>query len=124
MTFLQHLGSFFKKVLQIGTAVAVAAEPAVAIFLPGIKDLFNSTVDHIVTAEGTAAAIGQQNGSGAQKAAAVIQALEPTLMDWGVKNGVTITPEQKQKWLDGSVALLNIFSAPTVQAVIPTIAAK
>jgi hypothetical protein len=111
MSLLKHIGTFFEKVLQIGSVIAVAAKPIVAVFAPQLSGLFSSTVDMVIKAEGVAASTG---GTGEQKAAAVVAAITPDFNAWATANHIVVTPDQIKRWNDGVVALLNIFSAPTV----------
>jgi hypothetical protein len=68
MTFLQHVGNFFKSVFADVTHVATAIEPVVDVAFPGISTLYNATVQAVATAETAATAAGAATGSGTQKA--------------------------------------------------------
>jgi predicted aspartyl protease len=120
MSFLSTIGKDFKAVfgwltsakgqavIQTGEAVAVAIDPG----LQGILTLANSWIEKVITTETIAAAASEQNGTGVQKAAAVIAAMQPeiskyfpqaTAAEIGVANAAI-------------VAFLNAFNTPAPAA--------
>lgn len=112
VSFLEHVGHEFKRGLNPALRIAeTAGEVAVSIFAPGLGPLFNSTVAAVITAEQNAAAIGQQHGSGAQKASSVFQLMGPlikqTLADLGRPND----DAEAQKYIESVVRILNAVPA-------------
>lgn len=116
MSFLSAIGHDFKAVfnwlaspkgqtlIATGGAMAVAIEPQLA----GIVSLSEAWIQKIITTETLAAAAGAQQGSGTQKAAAVINALQPEIS----KYFPAATTEQIVKANDAIVAFLNAFDVP------------
>jgi membrane-associated protease RseP (regulator of RpoE activity) len=102
MTFLQHVGNFFKGIFADVTHVAVAVEPVVDLAFPGIAPLYNATVQAVSVAEaaGTAAA-GATTGNGAAKLAYLRQ------------NGIQADSTHIQAWINAVVATLNALPAPS-----------
>lgn len=113
MTFLQHVGNFFKTIFADVARVAVAAEPVVDVAFPGIAPLYNATVQAVATAEaaGTAAA-GAQKGNGPAKLAAVTAAIEPIALAYLKQNNITANSAQIAAWINAVVATLNALPAP------------
>ena len=60
-----------------GVAVATAVNPAAGVAVSGVEALVNAALKQIISVETVAAAAGAQNGTGAQKAAAVTTAITP-----------------------------------------------
>ncbi len=121
MTFLQHVGNFFKTVFADVTHVAVAVEPVVDVAFPGIAPLYNATVQAIATAETAATAAGAASGSGAQKLAAVTAAIEPIAIAYLKGQGIQANTAQIQAWTNAVVATLNALPAPiATSASMPT----
>lgn len=114
MTFLQHVGNFFKGIFADVTHIAVAAEPIVTVAFPGIAPLYDATVQAVATAEaaGQAAANGA-SGNGAAKLAAVTAAIEPIGIAYLKQNNITATTENMTAWINAVVATLNALPAPT-----------
>jgi hypothetical protein len=101
--------------LTVGTAVGVG--PAVA----GIEALINTGLKEVIKIEASAAALGVQSGTGAQKAAVVIATIAPQASDFLVSIGVANpTAEQVQTVASaisgGLVAILNSLPSPTTPA--------
>jgi hypothetical protein len=113
MTFLQHVGNFFKTVFADVTHVAQAVEPVVDVAFPGIASLYNATVQAVATAETAATAAGAQTGSGAHKLAAVTAAIEPIAIAYLKEQGISANSSQIQAWTNAVVASLNALPAPT-----------
>lgn len=113
MTFLQHVGNFFKAVFADAAHVAVAIEPVVDVAFPGIATLYNATVQAVATAETAATAAGAQTGSGAQKLAAVTAAIEPIAMAYLKGQGIQANSAQIAAWTNAVVATLNALPAPS-----------
>lgn len=97
---LQTIGGDAKKVFaflgspkgqaiaQVGEGVAEAVDPA----LTGVFDLLNNWAVEIFKTESIAAAAGQQNGSGTQKAAAVASAIESQFVAYLQTQGIVSAP--------------------------------
>jgi hypothetical protein len=114
MSFLSSVGHGFKAVfdwlaspkgqavLVTGGAVISTIDPALA----GIVGLAESWIQKVITTETIAAAAGAQQGSGTQKAAAVISAMQPEI----AKYFPTATATQIEQANASIVAFLNAFS--------------
>ena len=116
VSFLQHIGNFFKDIFKIGVEAATVAEPIVAVAFPQISVLFNSTVQAISNAEIAATAAGAQTGTGAQKLAMVTAAIEPIAIQYLQTQGISANSAQVTAWVNAIVAALNAFPAPTTPA--------
>jgi len=116
-TILEDVGKGLKVFFTDATKVAQAAEPIVDIALPGIAGLYNATVNEVVNAEAAAIAAGQQTGTGAQKLAAVVAAIEPTFNAYAVSIGLPAQPIGTiEAWVNAAVAGLNTIPAASVAA--------
>lgn len=120
---LQHIGGFFKKIFDVAVPIAEAAEPVIDLALPGIGALYNSTVSLVANAEMTATAAGAQNGTGAQKLAAVVSALEPLAVQYFKTQGIVADSTTITKWVNAVVASLNAIPAPSATPAATTPAA-
>jgi hypothetical protein len=114
MTFLQHLGNAFKKILGIAVTVAKDAEPEVDILFPTVAPLYNSAVGLAVGAEAMAPTL---TGTGPQKLAQLVASLEPQVLAWAAQNGVVWDSAAIQKWASAVVDTINLIPAPTVAPV-------
>ncbi len=112
MTFLQHVGNFFKTVFADATHVAVAIEPVVDIAFPGISTLYNATVQAVATAETAGAAASATGGNGVAKLAAVTAAIEPIAIAYLKGQGIAANAAQIEAWTNAVVATLNALPAP------------
>jgi hypothetical protein len=115
-SILSNIGNGLKKFFGVAVTVAQAAEPIVAVAFPGLSGLFNTTVNEIAKVEGLAIAAGSQTGTGAQKLALVIQAIETEYNTFAAKNGVTYNPANVEAWVNAIVASLNAIPAPQPQS--------
>lgn len=104
-SILSAIGNGLKKFFTGAVAVATAAEPFVDALLPGIASLYNSILSEVAAAETAAIAAGQQSGTGAQKLALVVQAIEQQFPQY--------TPAQLTTIINGVVAGLNAIPAST-----------
>ena len=123
MSFLSNIGKAFKSVFEwlgsakgqtvISTAegVVVAIDPALA----GIVTLANSWIEKVITTESLAAAAGVQAGSGVQKAAAVMSAMQPQIAQYFP----AATAAEISNANTAIVAFLNAFSTPAAPATPP-----
>src|SRR6266702_2850154 len=105
MTFLQHVGGVFKKILGIATAIATVAEPIVDIAFPAIAPLYNSAVGLAIGAEAMAPTL---TGTGPQKLAQLVASLEPQAEAWAKANGITWPTADIQKWASAVVDTINL----------------
>jgi len=112
ISILDDLGSALKKFFDISLKVAVAAEPVVDLAFPGISVLYNATVNEVAMAETAAIAAGKQNGTGAQKLALVVAAIEPTFNNYLQAQGLPAQPTATiENWVNAVVAGLNSIPA-------------
>jgi hypothetical protein len=110
-SILSGIGHGLAKVFTVATKVAEAAEPIVDIALPGIAPLYNATVAEVAKAEGLAIAAGQQDGTGAQKLALVVSAIEKEFESFAKANNITFDSSHVQAWVNAVVASLNAIPA-------------
>lgn len=119
-SILSAVGNGLKKFFGVATEAAVAAEPVIDVVFPGIAPLYNLTVAEVVKAESAAIAAGQQNGTGPQKLALVVQAITPVFQEYAASTGIPWSAQQAQtitNWVNAVVASLNaIPSASTPPA--------
>lgn len=112
VSFLEAAGRDFKKGLDAILPLAeTAGEAAVAIFLPALGPIFNTTVHAVVTAEQAAVAAGKQTGSGAQKASAVLALIGPLVKVALEDAGKASDDAAVQKYIDAVVLILNAVPA-------------
>ena len=112
-SILSAIGHGLKVFFTGAVSVAVKAEPFVDIIFPGVAVLYNATVNAVAAAESHAIAAGAQNGTGAQKLAFVVQAIEGDFAAYAKSNGITYDPSHVEAWVNAVVAGLNaIPSAP------------
>jgi hypothetical protein len=106
VSFLEAIGRDIKKELPW---VAKVAEVGVAGFFPAASPLFNQIANECITAEQNFAAIGQQSGTGPQKAAAVTQVAGNLIQQFLTESGSKLTVAQ---YIDTVVNMLNITPPP------------
>jgi hypothetical protein len=116
-SFLQHLGSIFKKILHIGEEVATIASPFVTAYFPDVAPLFKNTLGFIMAEEAT---INATPGSGAQKLANVVSKSFADAQTFFTANGIVIDQVQWSKIVSTFVDTVNLIPAPT--KALPTIA--
>jgi hypothetical protein len=125
MSFLSTLGKDIKAVFAwigspAGQTVIATGEGLVTAIDPGaqgIVTLANAWMQEIIKTEALAAAAGVQNGSGTQKAAAVIASISPEVLAFAQVNKLPApTAAQIQTASNALVAFLNAFGASTVAA--------
>lgn len=108
ISFLETVGKDFEKGLEaILPYAATSGEVAIATFAPQLGPLFNSTVAAVVLAEQKQAALGSQNGSGAQKSADVLQIMGPVIAQVLADAGKSKDNTAVQAYINGVVAVLN-----------------
>lgn len=115
MTILQKIGEGVKKFFEIILPIAKAAEPGIDLMLPGIANLYNTTVALVSNAEMTATAAGKQAKSGPQKLALVVGALEPIATAYFQQNGITVNKTVIENWVNAVVASLNAIPTPVAK---------
>lgn len=112
-SFLSAVGHDIKKGLDFLLPWAAGAgEVAVGLFAPALGPLFNQTVAAVVTAEQAAAAVGKQEGSGAQKASAVVVLMGPLIKQVLADSGKSSDDAAVQRYIDAVVQILNAAPAP------------
>jgi hypothetical protein len=111
VTVLDKIGSAFEKFFEKAIPIAEAAEPIVDVAFPFIGPLYNTTVALVKAAEGAAAAAGKQTGTGPQKLALVLTALQPYATQMLQADGVAApTTAQITNYINSVVAGLNAFA--------------
>jgi hypothetical protein len=132
-TFLSAVGKDFLKVfswlgsaqgqatvsgVEVATvAVATAVNPALGASIGLVEGIINTGLKQILSMEASAAAVGAQAGTGAQKSAAVVATLAPQagtlLQSLGVSAPTAAQAETLATAIsDGLVAILNAIPAP------------
>ena len=104
---LSDIGKGLKKFFTIATDAAQVAEPFIDVLVPGIAPLYNATVAAAVQAETAAIAAGSQNGTGAQKLAFVVAAIEKDFEAYAKTAGISYNATTVQNWVNAVVATLN-----------------
>ena len=112
-SWLQKVGEDFKKGLDFALPWAEGAgSVAVQLFAPQFGPMFNQTVTAVATAEQNAAAIGKQQGSGAQKLSAVV-GIAGGLIKQGLEDaGRSNDDAAVQNYINSVVQILNAAPAP------------
>lgn len=112
---LSDIGHGLKVFFTGAVTVATAAEPFIDVVFPGVSTLFNGIVTAVGTTEAAALAAGAQNGTGAQKLAAVVTAVEGNVNAYLLANGIKTpaTTAQIETIVNGIVAALNALPGNT-----------
>lgn len=114
-TILDDIGLGLKKAFTIGTEVAKASEPFVDIAFPGVATLYNSTLTAVGNAETAAITAGAQNGTGAQKLAAVVTAITPIYTAYATSQGLPVpTLATITNYVSAVVATVNAIPSANV----------
>jgi hypothetical protein len=122
VSFLKHVGHDFKVGLEyILPYAATAGEAGVAIFAPGLSPMFNSTVTTVIMAEQKAAALGKQDGTGAQKMADVLQLMEAVITQGLADAGMSNKQQDVVNYINSVVTILNTIPAPVRNPVPPIV---
>lgn len=132
MSFLSAVGKSFKAVFgwlgsSSGQKTLTAAESAAVVVGTAVGagplisagvTLINSWINEAIKVEALASAAGQQTGSGAQKAAAVLSTMTPQLISFLKSQGLSSDQvEQKANAINTAVVgILNTLEAPEVVA--------
>ena len=76
----------------------------------GFIDLGNACLKQIFKTENYAAAVGEQSGTGTEKAAITVDAITPLILAYALKQGLpTPTAEKIQKASDSLTEFWNVF---------------
>jgi hypothetical protein len=131
-TILSDVGHFFKKVFTSPVTMGVekgidvfAQTPLAALLLsPAGATLLKNSIEAIENVEMMSIAAGQQSGSGAQKAALVMQTIEQAYNNFAAAQNppLPVTPKTLAVFVDAFVAVANSFPAGTTTAVAATTA--
>lgn len=116
-SILGDIGRGLRKFFDVAVKAAEVATPFVDVAFPGIGGLYTATVAAAAQAEAAAVAAGQQNGSGPQKLAMVVSAIEKQFNDYAAVNGISnVTVSMIENWVNAVVASLNAIPAAQQQA--------
>jgi hypothetical protein len=110
-SFLSAIGHVLGKIFNPG--VITSAATVADILLPQFRVLIDAAAAAVINAETSAIAAGKQGGSGEQKAALVVAAIEKEYAAFALANNIPVVPGNVQKFVDAVVAALNSFPAPT-----------
>jgi hypothetical protein len=109
-SFLTKVGEDFKKALPWVEGVG---EAAVATFLPALAPAINTTINTIIAVEQKYAALGQQNGTGAQKLQDVLTITQPLIAQMLKDAGKPNDTAAVTKVINELVDILNMAPAPS-----------
>ncbi len=116
LSILDHAGAvikeFFTKEIPVVVGVATAAEPIIAVALPSVSALFDSTVAMVANAQATGLAASQNGATGEQKLASVVQALDPIATAYAKQLGINLDATNLQALVNAAVAFLKAIPAP------------
>jgi hypothetical protein len=105
---LKQIGEDFKKGLGFLLPLAeTSGAVAVKLFAPELGPMYNSTVAAVALAEQNFAAVGKQNGTGAQKLAAVTQIIGGLLKQGLEDAGKASDEAAVQAYINAVVQVLN-----------------
>jgi hypothetical protein len=110
-SILSDIANGLKKVFSIVVEGAQVAEPIIDAAFPGIAALYNLTVSEVANAEAAAIAAGQQSGTGPQKLALVLAALESAFNQYAAQAGFAPTAAILENYVNAVVASLNAIPA-------------
>ena len=116
INLLDHAGTvirnFFTKESPVILGIATAAEPIIALALPSVSALFDSTVAMVANAQATGLAAAQNGATGEQKLASVAEALNPIATAYAKQNGITLESANVEALVNAAVAFLKAIPAP------------
>jgi hypothetical protein len=108
---LSGIGHFMEKAFSPN---AIQLEAGIVdIALPQFTALTNAAASAIINVENASIVAGKQNGTGEQKAALVVSAIETQYDSFAAANNIPVIPAAKRKYVDAAVAMLNSFPFPT-----------
>jgi hypothetical protein len=117
-SILSDIGHGLKKFFGVAVDAAQVAMPFVDVAFPGIGPLYTATVAAAAQAEAASVAAGQQNGTGPQKLAMVVAAIEKEFQDFAAANGIpSVTVKTIENWVNAVVASLNAIPAAQSAAI-------
>ena len=115
-----------QRTIQVAEGAAVAAGtivggPGLGAAIAGVESLINKGIQGVLSMEASAAAVGAQSGTGAQKGAAVAASLIPQAQDLLKQLGFSNPSEEQVMNVANSVAkgiadILNSIPPPTPAA--------
>lgn len=121
LSFLEAVGRDIRKGLHYLIPIAeTAGEVAIATFAPSLGPLFNQTVNAVITAEQSFAAIGQQKGTGPQKLAAVLTLMGPLIKQALADVGKPNSDTEVQEYINAVVRILNALPAQLTEVQVST----
>ncbi len=106
-TVLSDIGKGLKKFFTVATEAAEVSEPFVDVLFPGVSTLYNATVTAVANAEAAAVAAGSQSGTGAQKLALVVKAIDADFQAYAKAQGIKYDSTVVTNWVNFVVAGLN-----------------
>ena len=104
---LSAIGNTLKKFFTEAVVVAKSAEPFIDVCFPGIGILYNTTVNAVAQAETAAIAAGSQSGTGVQKLAYVVAAIDTDFKAYATAQGIKYDDTTVTNWVNAVVATLN-----------------
>ena len=127
ISILDHAGAviknFFTKELPVMVGVATAAEPIIAVALPAVSALFDSTVAMVANAQATGLAAAGDGATGEQKLASVVEALDAIATAYAKQNGIDLSAANIQALVNAAVAFLKAIPAPSGSPAVGAVAA-
>lgn len=116
MSFLKHVGNFFRSVLHIGEEVAMVASPIIKVAFPDVSPLFNSAIGLAIAAEATVAGA---TGNGPQKLAQVVTGINPLIDKFVADNNLgSWASADRAKFASAIADALNLIPAPLAGAAV------
>jgi hypothetical protein len=115
-SILSDIGNGLKKFFGKALPIAEAAEPIINVAFPGVSTLYDTVVTEVANAETAAIAAGAQNGTGAQKLAAVLASpgVQSAFAAIEAAGGISApTTAQQTAYINAVVASLNALPTAT-----------
>jgi len=109
VSFLEAVGKDFKKGLGYILPFAEAASVGISAVNPALGGLIQTSVATVIGVEQKFAAMGAQNGTGAQKLSDSITILYPAFESIFKQYGVDIDKSHVENYINAIVAALNAF---------------
>ena len=114
VSFLDKIGADFKKGLDVALPFAQAGAVGLSVANPALGSLVETGVAVVAQTEQKFAAMGQQSGTGPQKLTEATSILAPIALSLMQATGSkTATLDNVTTFINGLVAALNAFPAPT-----------
>ena len=121
----KNVGKFIvQKALPVAVEAAELAEPVIDLAFPALGPEFNIVVAAVAETEASWAVVGQEAGTGAQKMADVIEAVESKLLPTLTAQGLETAAAQAKiaGYAQAVVTILNTFPVPAKPATPPATA--